>query len=600
MTPIDFVRTCPPFDRLDPLDLELVNRSLEIVHYRAGSHILNQGGSASAYLYLIHRGTVRLERDGEVVQVLEDGELFGFVSLFSQNPPVFEVVTEEASEIYQTPGGVVRYLSEQPAFAEFFLKGLGERLQRATRLRASPLAGDLAAPAGYLITRSPVFIETGATVAEAAQVMRRERVSSALVKGAFTGIITDRDLRNRVLAEGLAAETPLEQVMSQPLKTLPVETPVYNALLFMLEENIHHLPLTQQDQIAGVVTDTDLLRHQAKSPLYLLKRVEKLADAASLSRYAVEIAGTVKTLFEGGLDIGQIGRIISNLNDALITRLLRLAEQELGPPPGAYAWIVFGSEGRHEQTLLTDQDNALVYEQAGEANHQYFLKLANQVVGGLLQAGFPACPGGYMAVNWCRPLSDWEGLFRDWVQTPDPQALLEASIFFDYRPVYGALDLEPLEAIFLKAGERRLFLAHLARTSLNFQPPLGFFRRIREEEGGVDLKKGGIAPIVALARLYALEAGLSPRATLDRLAAMGQNSQLGQERAELLAEAFRFVQYLRLREQLQTYQAHQLPGNKIRLEALSPLERRHLKEAFLLIREAQELTAAEFQTNRLG
>jgi CBS domain-containing protein len=510
------------------------------------------------------------------------------------------VITEEESEIYQLPVEVVRYLNEQPAFAEFFLKGLGERLQRASSLRTSPLTGDLAAPVGYLVTQPPVFVEAGATVAEAARVMRQERVSSVLIKGVLPGIITDRDLRNRVLAKGLGAETPLEHVLSRPLKTLPVDTPIYSALLFMLEENIHHLPLTRQDQIVGMVSDTDLLRHQVQSPLYLLKRVETLADSAALSHYAVEIAGTVKALFEGGLDIGQIGRIISSLNDALITRLLTLAEQALGPPPTPYAWIVFGSEGRQEQTLLTDQDNALVYGQAGEESHSYFLKLADRVVEGLLQAGFPACPGGYMAVNWRRPLSDWKMLFRDWVQTPDPQALLEASIFFDFRPVYGSLDLEPLEAIFLKAGERRLFLAHLARNSLNFQPPLGFFRRIREEEGGIDLKKGGITPIVALARLYALEAGLPLRTTLDRLAAIAQSSTLGQERAELLAEAFRFIQYLRLREQLQTYQAHQLPGNKVRLGTLSPLERRHLKEAFLLIREVQELTAAKFQTGWLG
>jgi CBS domain-containing protein len=601
MTPLDFIQNCPPFDRLDKVDLELVSRSLEVVRYPSESHILAQGGPVNQYLYLIHQGIVRLERNGETVQLLEEGELFGFVSLFSQKPPVFEVITEEEAEIYQLPGEVARYLGEQPAFAEFFLKGLTERLQRASHLsQTSPLTGDMAVPVQYLITRPPVFIESGATVAEAAGVMRSQKVSSVLVKGPQPGIITDRDLRNRVLAEGLGPATPVQQVMSQPLKTLPVETPAYSALLFMLEENIHHLPLTQQGQMVGLVTDTDLLRHQVKSPLYLLKRVQKLADSSSLSRYAVEIAGTVKSLFEAGLDIGHIGRIISNLNDALISRLLKLAEAEFGPPPTPYAWIVFGSEGRQEQTLLTDQDNALIYLEADEESHLYFSKLAQRVVEDLLQAGFPACLGGYMATHWRRPLRDWEVLFRDWTQTPEPQALLEASIFFDFRAVAGSLALDSLEAILLKARERPLFLAQLARNSLNFQPPLGFFRRIREEEGGVDLKKGGITPIVALARLYALEAGLPARSTLDRLDALSQNGDLGQEKAELLAEAFRFVQHLRLREQLHLVQIRQAPGNKARLEALSPLERRHLKEAFLVIREVQAMTAARFQTGRLG
>jgi CBS domain-containing protein len=349
-----------------------------------------------------------------------------------------------------------------------------------------------------------------------------------------------------------------------------------------------------------VITDTDLLRHRVKSPLYLLKRVEKLSGVETLARYALDIAGTVEMLFESGLDVVQIGRIVASLNDALLKRLLELAEAELGPPPTPYTWLVLGSEGRQEQALLTDQDNALVYGQDSAEARAYFEALTNQVVTRLIQAGFPPCPGGYMATHWRYPLSEWERLFTQWVQIPEAQALLEAAIFFDFRQVHGELTPEPLEAVYLRAGERGLFLAHLARAGLKFQPPLGFFRRIRAEEGGVDLKKGGIAPIVALARLYALEVGTTARSTLARLEAAGQAGTLSREGAELLAEAFRFLLYLRLREQLRAYRAGETPGNRVRLERLSPLERRHLKEAFLAIRETQELTALRFQTGRLG
>jgi CBS domain-containing protein len=598
--PLDFIQSCPPFNRLSEAGLTAVVQTLEIALYPPGSHILVQDGLLSQYLYLIRRGAVRLERDEKPLQVLEEGELFGFVSLLSGHSPAFEVVTEEETELYQTPAEVFRRLLEEPAFAEFFLKGLGERLHLAAKGDRSPVGGDLTAPVALLITRPPVFVEPAAKVVEAARQMRQARISSILVNGQPPGIITDRDLRIRVLAEGLGPETPVHQIMSQPLMSLPHDTQVYHALLFMLEENIHHLPLTRQGQIVGVITDTDLLRHQSKSPLYLLKQVERIADARPLANYQLEVTDMVEVLFRGGLDVAQIGRIISTLNDTLIKRLLRLAEAELGPPPTAYAWIVFGSEGRQEQTLLTDQDNALIYQEETLETESYFKSLSERVVNGLIQAGFPPCRGGYMATKWRYSLAEWERRFKQWLETPKPEALLEAGIFFDFRPVHGELDLVPLEELLQTAGSRQLFMAHLARAALEFQPPLGFFRRIVEEEGGVDLKKGGVTPIISLARLYALYLGAPARSTLARLEAIGQAGILDGERVELLREAFRFISHLRLREQLQMIRAGQVPENRAPLKSLSALERRNLKEAFLVIRETQEMTETYFQTGRLG
>jgi CBS domain-containing protein len=314
----------------------------------------------------------------------------------------------------------------------------------------------------------------------------------------------------------------------------------------------------------------------------------------------LEISATVETLFRGGLEVAQIGRVIASLNDALTKRLLKLAEQELGPPPTPYAWIVFGSEGRLEQALLTDQDNALVYQEDTPSALAYFAALTERVVKGRLQAGFPPCPGGYMATNWHKPLEEWVRLFKSWVKTPEPQALLETAIFFDFRPVYGALSLEPLEQILAEAGKNKIFLVQMARAALEFGPPLGFFGHIRTDEGDLDLKKGGISLIVSLARLYALEVGATVRPTLTRLEAAAQASTLSQEGAETLAGAFRFILSLRLREQLQAYRAGRPLTNQVRLEALSPLERRQLKEIFRAIRKIQEFSATHFQTRRLG
>lgn len=600
MQPIEFIRTTPPFDRLPEEEVRRVVAALKIVRYPAGTQILKQGAEPSHYLYLIREGAVRLERDGRPVMILEEGELFGYPSMLGQKPPLFDVVAEENSLLYQIPEGLFRRLLQNAHFAEFFLQGLGERLRRTAVSESQAMWGDFATPVKALVRRPPVFVPPETSVAEAARIMHEAGVSSVLVESDPPGIVTMRDLRSRVLARARSPQTPVQEVMSAPLKTLPADTPVYGAMLFLIEENIHHLPLEEGGRLVGVVTDSDLLRHQVKSPLYLFERVRNVRDPQALHEYADEVAGVVETLFRGGLDVTRIGRITASLNDALTRRILQLAEETLGPPPVPYAWIVFGSEGRMEQTLLTDQDNALVYADDVAGARAYFAELARLAVERLIQAGFPPCLGGYMATNWCYPLEKWTALFRRWIETPDPEALMEAGIFFDFRKVHGGLDLTPLEAVCRQAASRRVFLAHMARAARTFHPPLGFFRRIRDEGGKVDLKKGGIAPIVAIARVYALEAASSARSTPDRLEAAAASGAMSREGADMLLEAFRFLMRLRLREQLQALRDGLPPENTVHLDRLSAVERRHLKEAFLAIREMQEALGLRYQTDMLG
>ncbi len=578
-----------------------VERGLEITFYPKGSKVLERSGPKSQHLYLIRKGGVRLERDAQTVLHLEEGEVFGYPSLLSQDAPAFDVVAEEDLLVYRWPKDVFQRLLEYPAFSEFFTRGLAERLRLATRAEGLGMVHlDLALPVGELITRPPVFVARGFTIGEAAQVMRKHQISSVLVEGEPLGILTDRDLRNRVLASGKGPETPLEEVMSAPVKTLPASTPLFEALSFMVSQGIHHLPLEQDGKIIGLITDTVFMRQQTRSPLYLLRRLERTRNPSDLVGYGQELTGVAESLLVGGLGASEIGRSVSSLNDQLIRTLLRLGEERLGPPPTAYAWIVFGSEGRMEQALLTDQDNALIYEAASPEAATYFAQLAQWVVEGLIQAGFPPCPGGYMATNWCKPLVQWEQLFRGWLETPKPQELLEAQIFFDFRAVHGQLSLEPLERILASSADQGIFLAQLAKASLQFRPPIGFFRQIKEEDGGVDLKKGGIAPIVSLARVYALEACSQAKATVERLQAAARENKLSHEGAETLIEAFGFLMRLRLREQLARMRRGDPPTNTVPLESLSPLERRHLKEAFLQIREMQEAMSHRFHTDRLG
>lgn len=459
-------------------------------------------------------------------------------------------------------------------------------------MSASPVtdsAYNLTLPVKDLVKRAPVFVDPAASVAAAATVMQQAEIGSVLVSGDPAGIITDRDLRGRVLAAGLGADAPVSQVMSQPLKTIDSNAPIFAALQMMLENNIHHLAVVQAATIIGVVSGTDLLRHEINNPLYLRRTLDQLQEPSALGNYAGEIAALVQKLFKGGVSACEIGRIVSSLNDALVRRLIYLGQQSLGTPPARFAWIVFGSEGRWEQALLTDQDNALAYEEESAAARAYFGALANYIVEALIKVGFPRCPGGYMATRWCKPLSEWQALFARYIRAPEPQALLDSAIFFDFRSVAGDFSLEALEETLAAARDEKRFLSYMVRAALEFRPPLGFLKRIRSDNGKVDLKKGGIGPIVALARAAALCAGSHERSTLARLQAAGASrALLNDETARILGDIFSFLLHLRLRRQLTAHSRKEPLDHEISLAELSTLEWRHLREAFVLVKAIQD------------
>lgn len=458
----------------------------------------------------------------------------------------------------------------------------------------------LTLPVKHLIKRVPLFVAEAASVAQAAQAMQQARVGSVLIASEPPGIVTDRDLRGRLLAAGLGPDTAVNRIMSRPLMTIDSDAPAFAALRLMLDENLHHLPVTEEGCIIGVVSATDLLWHHGNNPLYLRRVIEDWDDSGPVN-YAVEIGNLVRRLFNSGIAAIQISQIVSSLNDALVKRLAGLALDRLGPAPTPFAWIVFGSEGRLEQTLLTDQDNALIYQDDSAAARDYFTQLSSHVVDALIKAGFPSCAGGFMATRWCKPLAVWQELFSQWIRLPKPQALLEAAIFFDFRAVAGDLALDSMDEIVATAQSQRLFLAHLARGAMDFYPPLGFFNRLRSDNGRVDLKKGAIAPIVGLARLSALAAGSRERSTLERLqVAKASGHVLSRDDATSLAEIFPSMFALRLRAQLSALASGTAVDHCVRLAELSILERRHLKEAFVIIKKIQNALRTAWQLDRLA
>lgn len=609
MDPVDFLSGHSPFSDLSEAGRRELGRGLEVLWARSGDRLLDRE-RPNAHLYAVRKGSVRLELDGQLVDAIGPGEVFGLTSVLGGESPSLDAVAERDCLLYRIHRDVVRSLfGEEPRFASFFMESLGSRLRALADGAPVPLAGDLGVPVGDLISRPPVTVGIDADVLTAARQMDRERVSSVLVLGEAgadgaparpVGILTDRDLRGRVLAAGRGPETPVREVMSSPLETMDATLPTSEALLHLLRQGIHHLPIEREGEVIGVVAHTDLLRHQRHGPGALLKKIEKTPDAAGLAGYADDVAAMVESLHRGGLEATEIGRLVAALNDALISRLLDLAQREIGSAPCDFAWIVFGSEGRQEQSFLTDQDNALVYaDGGGEAAADYFARLAKRAVDDLVTVGF-LCAGGFMATNWCDPRAEWLERFEQWIRRPEPEALMKAANFFDFRTVHGGLELDQLEEILDRSGSQRLFIAHFAKAAMEMRPPLGFLHRIREDAKGIDLKASVIMPVVGLARVFALEAGERGGSTLRRLLAAQRARIVSEEGYELLTEAFRFAFTLRMRTQLEQRRRGEKITNRVRLDDLTPAERRHLKEAFVAVHRMQSATGQRLAVDRLG
>lgn len=597
---LDFIRSQHPFDNLTEQELEEVSRTTTTQTLAAGTRVLKQGGAVSTCLHVVAEGEVNLVRDGVVVQVLEKGECFGFPSIISQTAPAFHAVTQDEATIHCIPAEVFTRLLENAQFAEYFLKDLGERLRRVTNRGVTSIGGELTAALVDLDIRPLITVKPEATVGQAAQAMRASRDDVALVATDPAGIITDHDFQVKVLAEGLGPDIPVRQVMTQPVKTLPDDTLVHTALLFMLEQKIHHLPVTRNGQIDGIISATDLLRHQTRNPLYLMRQLENLDSVEGLRSYAADMGSMVERLFDGGLKVAQIGRVTASINDALIRRLLKLGEEKLGRAPCPYAWLVFGSEGRMEQALITDQDNALAYLEESPEARKYFPQLSAFVVNSLISAGFPPCPGGYMATNWCHSLEWWEKTMKSWIEMPTGKNLMVSAIFFDFRSVAGSLAVDPLNDLVTGAADNQLFMAKLAGAALNFRAPMGLFRRIRTDSGLVDIKTGGVAPMVSMARVYGLDARSGAKTTRERFEAAIAAGKLSPDKGHNAIETYRYLLQLRLNSQLTAIKADGQPDNFIRLKSLSSMEHRHLKDAFHSIRELQGSAARHFQVQAVS
>ena len=613
----DYLARHPPFDSLPEDVLAGLPRQLMVRYLRRGS-VFPPVEEGEPCLWLIRSGAVEFrDPEGQLLEKLGEGELHADPCLGGPALPGQQGQAVEDSLLYQLPCAALQGLREQHgAFGRYFERDLRARLQHAIARLRQGQGGDtrlLHLQAGALVRRTPVTIAPDASIRKAAQRMSSERASSLLVvaNDRLVGILTDRDLRQRVIAMGLDLERPLGDIMTADPSTLPAGAPVFEAMLLMTRLHVHHLPLVDgQGRLAGVITASDILQHYHLNSVTLAGSIRHCRDLDSLVAASAQLPELQAQLVRGGMGADQLTRAVSAVSDGIGKRLLELAEERLGPPPVPYAWLICGSQARREQTALSDQDNGLLLDDGYAPGHEaYFAELARFVSDGLARSGFAYCPGNVMATNpaWRQPRRAWREYFRKWIENPEPKALMHASIFFDMRALHGDQGLFAglQEEVLRQCRSNSIFLAHLTANALHYRPPLGFFRQLvlihdGEHDDSLDIKHRGVIPIVDMVRVHALAAGLSAANTRERILAAEACGELSHDGAQDLLHALEFIATLRARHQAEQYLQGLPMDNYLRPDRLSRPERQQLKDAFAVIHTLQQALERRYQSSRIA
>ena len=608
---LEFLKRHSPFKEL-PEDLLLqVASATDVCYFKAGSPILQFGQSLDA-LYVIRSGAVEtFRRTGELYNRLSEGGLFAEQGLLRNRKVRFPATALEDTLLYLIPADHFDQLCEQSDFFADYVEISDEERRKNTPHRRADANELMTSKVSTLISRAPVLLDINSNARDAAMAMQEAGVSSLLVMAEqqMAGILTDRDLRNRLVAPGLPFETPVRDIMTTELISISHHQFVFEAMLLMLRHNVHHLPVLQQGQPLGVIAISDIIRYESKNSLFVVSSIFRQQSVSELATLVPDVRACFVRMVNEDANSHMIGSAMALIGRSFKQRLLELAEAELGPPPVPYCFLALGSMAREEQLIVTDQDNALILHDdfVPEQHDAYFRQLAQFVCDGLDACGYAYCTGDIMATNqkWRQPLRVWQQYFRDWITAPSAERLLHSSIFFDLAGVWGKTEwAEQLNRTIAQlAPKHPLFLASMARNALQRTPPLGFFKDFVMEKDGrqnnsLNIKRRGTAPVADLIRLHALAIGCNESNSFARLRAIIKAKLLPPGRGEDLRDALEVIAMARIRHQALALEAGEAPDNQLSPERLSDFERRNLKEAFQVLSNAQKYLKFRYQGNR--
>ncbi|MFZ0610837.1 MAG: DUF294 nucleotidyltransferase-like domain-containing protein [Desulfobacterales bacterium] len=621
----NFLSRLPPFSVLPAAELDNIVTDLTMVHYPKDTVLFVQGRTRVGYLYILQKGSAERyyeeQNKKSMVERLGAGDIYGGISiLLNDGISVRTMRVIEKSFFYLLPKQTFLEVCKRfEAFTEHFTDIFGRRMLEKSY--ASIIAKALQPqqeglqffnqPVASIYTRQPVFGSVDMTVQDAAQVMDQKKISSIFLKtpsGQCVGVLTEKDLALKVIAPGLDIRRPVKDVMSSPVRTIADQALIFEALMLMMKDDIRHLAVMDAtDEVVGILSSRDLLSAQGQSPLFLLREITEADSMTQIIERNRRMPQLLRSLITSGARAQNLTRFITAVSDAILKKVMAFTLNELGPPPIPFVFMIMGSEGRHEQTLKTDQDNAIVYQDLGEqdepAVRAYFLKFGEKACFLLDQAGFEYCTGGVMAQNpkWCQSLSTWKAYFSAWIHAAEPEDLLQASIFFDFRHGYG-------EASLIEALRKHLFASlegwsgffrHLTENALHFKPPIGFFRNFVVESKGqhrsaLDIKSA-MTPIVDFARIYALKHKIEETNTLERLSHLQLKKVITAPEYEEVEKAYTFLMQLRfVRQVTAVVDEKTAPDNYINPKKLTNIEQKMLKEIFKRVEKFQTKLEFEF------
>lgn len=618
-----FLRRHAPYDRMKPEHVAFLVERLRPIRFGAGEAVTDPQAGPAEWFYILREGRIRGEDadetpDGEAWDLAE-GDCFPIGAL-SENRPVRHAQRAEGAAVCLTMerAAFEKLRDLSPVFAAHCASRLSGLMGQAARQAQAEAARDLGEGALTLpfterVLRPPVTTPPETPVGEALRVMSELRIGSVVVTDADQrplGIFTLKDLLNRVALPGLPLDAPISAVMTPEPKSLPRTAFAFEAAMAMAHAGIQHVCIVEEGRLVGVVSERDLFSMQRVGLVTLSKSIQAARDLEELRRLGEDIHQLVAQMVAQGMKVGQIGQIITLLNDQIVERVIDLTVVAIGAPEGlTFTWLAFGSEGRQEQTLKTDQDNGILFllPEGMEADvaRARLLPFADRVNLALDAVGFPLCTGNVMARNpeCCLSDREWRSRFSRWVTSSTPANLLNASIFFDFRPVWGPKGpAEELRAWLLGViADNGLFRRQMAANALRNGPPLGgMFRDFRlsgdgEEAHTIDLKVNGVTPFVDAARILALGRLVGATGTVARLQGAAAAGGIDPGDAAAWIDAYDYIRFLRMRCNAEQAQAGGPLGNRVDPARLNDLDRRILRESFKEARRLQQKLSLDYQ-----
>jgi CBS domain-containing protein len=599
----------PPFAQMERTHVERFVAAAQPVHFLPGQGVLAPDDGPVRDLLWIRRGTVtgRRGHDGDRNGFhYEAGDLFPVGAALGGRAVTATYTSDDDVFALRVPIDAVRALAaDSPPFSEFLHGRVLKFLELSRRAVQAAYSSQVLAeqtletPLGRLGRKAPAGVRPDATVGEALGLMHERGVGSVLVTddaGAPLGILTRHDVLGRVTLPQVPLSAPIAQVMSAPVHALTVDHTAQDAALLMSRHGMRHVPVTEGGRVVGIVSERDLFAMQRLSLNHVSGAIRAAADVETLRAVAPELPRLARSLLGQGVGARQLTELISHLNDLLTRRLVEIVAQRHGLDLQRCCWLAFGSEGRGEQTIATDQDNGLVFaSDDAERDRPAWLAFAREVNEALDACGYPLCKGNVMASNpqCCLTPDEWWDRFDRWIAHGSPTDLLNASIYFDFRPLAGRADLVQTlrERLLRAAADTPRFMKQMAENALRNRVPLNWRGAIETQERGgrrwLDLKLNGTVLFVDAARMFALVHGVEATGTRARFEAAGNAMKVGATEREAWAGAFEVLQMMRLRAQIDRDGDPENP-NRIELERLNDIDRRVLKEVYRVARSLQQ------------